>query len=90
LASRGDHALRQFLRRRRLELEPRGARHHPLSDSRRTTYHRSDGKFVRDYFYVEDGAAAYMLLAERLFQIPNFAAPPIIFPMKRRSACWNW
>jgi CDP-glucose 4,6-dehydratase len=29
---------------------------------------RSDGKFVRDYFYVEDGAAAYMLLAERLFQ----------------------
>src|SRR5271170_2759409 len=29
---------------------------------------RSDGKFVRDYFYVEDGAAAYMLLAERLLQ----------------------
>jgi CDP-glucose 4,6-dehydratase len=29
---------------------------------------RSDGKFVRDYFYVEDGAAAYMLLAERLTQ----------------------
>ena len=27
---------------------------------------RSDGKFVRDYFYVEDGAAAYMLLAEKL------------------------
>lgn len=27
---------------------------------------RSDGEFVRDYFYVEDGAAAYMLLAERL------------------------
>ncbi len=27
---------------------------------------RSDGKFVRDYFYVEDGAAAYMLLAEQL------------------------
>jgi CDP-glucose 4,6-dehydratase len=25
---------------------------------------RSDGQFVRDYFYVEDGAAAYMLLAE--------------------------
>ena len=25
---------------------------------------RSDGTFVRDYFYVEDGAAAYMLLAE--------------------------
>ena len=27
---------------------------------------RSDGEFLRDYFYVEDGAAAYMLLAERL------------------------
>jgi CDP-glucose 4,6-dehydratase len=27
---------------------------------------RSDGSYLRDYFYVEDGAAAYMLLAERL------------------------
>jgi len=27
---------------------------------------RSDGNYIRDYFYVEDGAAAYMLLAERL------------------------
>jgi CDP-glucose 4,6-dehydratase len=27
---------------------------------------RSDGQFIRDYFYIEDGAAAYMLLAERL------------------------
>jgi CDP-glucose 4,6-dehydratase len=27
---------------------------------------RSDGEFVRDYFYIQDGAAAYMLLAERL------------------------
>jgi len=27
---------------------------------------RSDGQFIRDYFYVEDGAAAYMLLAEAL------------------------
>jgi CDP-glucose 4,6-dehydratase len=27
---------------------------------------RSDGKFIRDYFYVEDGAACYMLLAEKL------------------------
>jgi CDP-glucose 4,6-dehydratase len=26
---------------------------------------RSDGRYVRDYFYVEDGAAAYLLLAER-------------------------
>jgi CDP-glucose 4,6-dehydratase len=27
---------------------------------------RSDGRFVRDYIYVEDGAAAYLTLAERL------------------------
>jgi CDP-glucose 4,6-dehydratase len=27
---------------------------------------RSDGQYVRDYFYVEDGAEAYMLLAEKL------------------------
>src|SRR5262249_50642553 len=32
---------------------------------------RSDGNFVRDYFYVEDGAAAYMLLAERLAADPS-------------------
>jgi CDP-glucose 4,6-dehydratase len=33
---------------------------------------RSDGLFVRDYFYAEDGAAAYMLLAEKL------AAQPVL------------
>lgn len=27
---------------------------------------RSNGLYVRDYFYIEDGAAAYMLLAEKL------------------------
>ena len=32
---------------------------------------RSDGKFVRDYFYVEDGARAYMLLAEALAERPE-------------------
>jgi CDP-glucose 4,6-dehydratase len=32
---------------------------------------RSDGRFVRDYFYVEDGAAAYMLLAEQLSMRPE-------------------
>lgn len=32
---------------------------------------RSDGLFVRDYFYVEDGAAAYMILAEQLAQRPE-------------------
>ena len=32
---------------------------------------RSDGQFVRDYFYVEDGAAAYMRLAEGLASCPD-------------------
>ncbi len=32
---------------------------------------RSDGLFVRDYFYVEDGAAAYMHLAEQLAARPE-------------------
>jgi len=32
---------------------------------------RSDGQFVRDYFYVEDGAAAYTLVAERLGENPD-------------------
>ena len=31
---------------------------------------RSDGNFIRDYFYIEDGAAAYMLLGERLASDP--------------------
>lgn len=34
---------------------------------------RSDGSFVRDYFYVEDGAAAYMFLAEQLAKHPDLA-----------------
>ena len=32
---------------------------------------RSNGRSVRDYLYVEDGAAAYMLLAEELASDPN-------------------
>lgn len=32
---------------------------------------RSDGKYVRDYFYVEDAAAAHMLLAERFASCPD-------------------
>lgn len=34
---------------------------------------RSDGLFIRDYFYVEDGADVYMLLAEALAQKPELA-----------------
>ena len=33
---------------------------------------RSDGKSIRDYFFVEDGAAAYMLLAEKMASQPEF------------------
>jgi len=33
---------------------------------------RSDGNFIRDYFYVEDGAAVYMLLAEQLAVHPEY------------------
>ncbi len=32
---------------------------------------RSDGQYIRDYFYVEDGAAAYMLLADQLASGPE-------------------
>jgi CDP-glucose 4,6-dehydratase len=34
---------------------------------------RSDGQYIRDYFYVEDGAAAYMLLAEQVHLRPELA-----------------
>jgi CDP-glucose 4,6-dehydratase len=46
---------------------------------RRSPVIRSDGKFVRDYFYVEDGAAAYMLLAERLAASPELAGQAFNF-----------
>ncbi|HEY3041621.1 MAG TPA: NAD-dependent epimerase/dehydratase family protein, partial [Pyrinomonadaceae bacterium] len=32
---------------------------------------RSDGTYIRDYFYVEDGAAANVLLAEKLAETPS-------------------
>ena len=32
---------------------------------------RSDGTYIRDYFYVADGARAYMTLAERMMERPN-------------------
>lgn len=40
---------------------------------------RSDGKFVRDYFYAEDGAAANMLLAERMAANPNLSGQAFNF-----------
>lgn len=40
---------------------------------------RSDGRSLRDYLYVEDGAAAYMLLAERLAEHPPLAGEAFNF-----------
>lgn len=40
---------------------------------------RSDGQYVRDYFYVEDGAEAYMLLAEKLAGSPDLAGEAFNF-----------
>jgi CDP-glucose 4,6-dehydratase len=40
---------------------------------------RSDGSYIRDYFYVEDGAAAYMLLAERLAGQPELCGQAFNF-----------
>jgi CDP-glucose 4,6-dehydratase len=45
---------------------------------------RSDGKYVRDYFYVEDGAAAYMLLAEKLAAHPNLRGQAFNFSYGNR------
>lgn len=40
---------------------------------------RSDGKFVRDYFYVEEGASVYMLLAEKLAGDPSLVGEAFNF-----------
>jgi CDP-glucose 4,6-dehydratase len=40
---------------------------------------RSDGTFVRDYIYIEDAAAAYVLLAERLHEDPTLAGEAFNF-----------
>jgi CDP-glucose 4,6-dehydratase len=40
---------------------------------------RSDGSYIRDYFYVEDGAAAYMTLAAALAKRPELAGEAFNF-----------
>jgi CDP-glucose 4,6-dehydratase len=52
-------------------LEPHRTRYDPLHLAWKTTVIRSNGHYVRDYFYVEDGAAAYMLLVEKLAEMPD-------------------
>lgn len=45
---------------------------------------RSDGLFTRDYLYVEDGARAYILLAEQLAATPKLAGEVFNFSYERR------
>jgi CDP-glucose 4,6-dehydratase len=40
---------------------------------------RSDGSYIRDYFFVEDGAEAYMALAEALAKKPELAGEAFNF-----------
>jgi CDP-glucose 4,6-dehydratase len=40
---------------------------------------RSDGSYIRDYFYVEYGAAAYITLVEKLAQNPNLRVEALNF-----------
>jgi len=40
---------------------------------------RSDGSLTRDYFYVEDGACAYLRLAQKLVEHPAFAGEAVNF-----------
>jgi len=45
---------------------------------------RSDGSYVRDYFYVEDGAAAYTLLLEQLAARPELRGEAFNFSNELR------
>lgn len=45
---------------------------------------RSDGKYVRDYLYAEDGAAANVLLAERLAEDPDLRGEAFNFSNEPR------
>jgi len=45
---------------------------------------RSDGSYVRDYFYVEDGAAVYTLLAEQLEVRPELCGEAFNFSNELR------
>ena len=46
---------------------------------------RSDGNYTRDYFYVEDGAAAYMLMAERLIDDPKLLGQAFNFSNEEQT-----
>jgi CDP-glucose 4,6-dehydratase len=46
---------------------------------------RSDGRFVRDYFYVEDGAAAYVTMAEQMAARPELCGQAFNFSNERKT-----
>ncbi len=50
---------------------------------------RSDGSFIRDYLYVEDGAAAYMLLAEKLAENPDLRGHAFNFSNELQTTVLN-
>jgi CDP-glucose 4,6-dehydratase len=45
---------------------------------------RSDGSYTRDYLYVEDGAAAYLMLAEQMGGKPGLAGEVFNFSYEQR------
>jgi CDP-glucose 4,6-dehydratase len=45
---------------------------------------RSDGQFTRDYLYVEDGARAYMQLAQQMAETPALAGEVFNFSYEQR------
>jgi len=46
---------------------------------------RSDGKYIRDYFYVEDGAEAYIALAEALAANPELRGEAFNFSYEKQQ-----
>ena len=83
-AARLRDALRQLLRRGRSELEPSGSGHDSFGAAGRATVIRSDGHFTRDYLYVEDGARAYLQLAEQMAAEPALAGEVFNFAYEHR------
>jgi CDP-glucose 4,6-dehydratase len=45
---------------------------------------RSDGRYTRDYLYVEDGARAYLTLAEQMAATPALAGEVFNFSYEQR------
>jgi CDP-glucose 4,6-dehydratase len=46
---------------------------------------RSNGKYIRDYFYVKDGAEAYCTLAERMQDLPQIHGQSFNFSNERQD-----